>query len=192
MKRPLITMASMNNTQFITDRQIYEQVVLGAVPSAKRFLWLATSDLKDLYVAKGKRMVPFLQVLSGLVDAGVEIRLLHAKEPGPAFREDFDRYPNLIDGMERILCPRVHFKSVIVDGTFAYSGSANLTGAGVGAKSSNRRNFEAGFVTTVPETVQAIMEQFDQVWMGAHCKACQRKQYCASYPELLARMQVGS
>jgi hypothetical protein len=62
----------------------------------------------------------------------------------------------------------------------------------VGAKSSNRRNFESGFVTTDPETVQAITEQFDQVWMGAHCKACQRKRYCASYPELLARMQAGS
>lgn len=179
----------MNNIRFITDRQIYEQVIQGAVPSASQFLWLATSDLKDLYVAKGKRMVPFLEVLSKRVDAGVAIRLLHAKEPGPAFREDFDRYPNLIDGMERILCPRVHFKSVIVDGTFAYSGSANLTGAGVGAKSSNRRNFEAGFVTTDPETVQAIMEQFDRLWMGGHCQACQRKRYCASYPEMLARRE---
>lgn len=33
-----------------------------------------------------------------------------------------------------ILCPRVHFKSVIVDGRFVFSGSANLTDAGMGAK----------------------------------------------------------
>jgi hypothetical protein len=66
----------MPDTQFITDRQIYEQVVLGAVPSAKRFLWLATADLKDLYVSKGKRMVPFLEVLSGLVDAGDREKLV--------------------------------------------------------------------------------------------------------------------
>ena len=44
-----------------------------------------------------------------------------------------------IEGVERILCPRVHFKSVIVDGRFAYSGSANLTGAGMGAKSKEKR-----------------------------------------------------
>ena len=31
--------------------------------------------------------------------------------------------------MERMLCPRVHFKCVIVDGVKAYFGSANLTGA---------------------------------------------------------------
>jgi hypothetical protein len=31
--------------------------------------------------------------------------------------------------MERMLCPRVHFKCVIVGGVKAYFGSANLTGA---------------------------------------------------------------
>ena len=102
-----------------------------------------------------------------------------------AFRRDFDRYPNLIEGLERILCPRVHFKSVVVDGVFAYTGSANLTGAGMGAKSKHRRNFEAGIVTTDPTLIDGIMQQFDTIWMGAHCEACQRKEYCGDYPELL-------
>lgn len=44
--------------------------------------------------------------------------------------------------MERMLCPRVHFKCIIVDGVKAYFGSANLTGAGMGAKSEKKRNFE--------------------------------------------------
>jgi phosphatidylserine/phosphatidylglycerophosphate/cardiolipin synthase-like enzyme len=174
----------MNDTQFITDRQIYERVILEAVPSAKRFLWLATSDLKDLHVKRGRRMVPFLGVLSELIDAGVAVRLLHAKEPGPMFRRDFDRYPNLIDRLERILCPRVHFKSVVVDGRLAYSGSANLTGAGMGAKSERRRNFESGFLTTDPSIVEAIMAQFDRVWMGAECGPCGRKQHCSDFTEL--------
>lgn len=39
---------------------------------------------------------------------GVEVRLIHAKEPGTAFREDFDKYPALWGGMERRLCPRAH------------------------------------------------------------------------------------
>ena len=179
----------MQPTQFITDRQIYDQVIQNAVPSAKAFLWLATSNLKDLYVHRAGSMVPFLKILSDLIERGVAIRLLHGKEPGPAFRRDFDRYPNLIAGMERILCPRVHFKSVIVDGSLAYSGSANLTGAGMGAKSDQRRNFEAGFVTSDPAIVQAVMAQFDRVWMGAECDACQRKTYCTDYPELLAKSE---
>ncbi|MBN1309221.1 MAG: phospholipase D family protein [Chitinispirillaceae bacterium] len=174
----------METLSFITDREIYEKVILEAVPQSSRFLWLATSDLKDLYVHKGRRMAPFLEQLSELAAAGVSIRLLHAKEPGPAFRKDFDRYPNLIDGMERILCPRVHFKAVIVDGGFAYSGSANLTGAGMGAKSKTRRNFESGFITTDPRLIQQIMDQFDRIWMGEQCDACGRKAFCADYRDM--------
>ena len=175
----------MDKTEFITDREIYEKVILRAVPAARKFVWLATSDLKDLHVPRGRRMVPFLRVLSDLVGDGVSIRLLHASEPGPRFRRDFDKCRNLREGMERILCPRVHFKSVVVDGEVAYTGSANLTGAGMGAKSDRRRNFEAGIVTTDPDTVRAIMGQFDSIWMGARCAKCGRKRYCADFRELL-------
>lgn len=175
----------MASTEFITDEEIYHRVILEAIMSAREFLWLGTSDLKDLYVHKGKKMIPFLEVISNLLEQGVAVRLLHAKEPGPAFRQDFDRYPNLISGMERIQCPRVHFKTVVVDGKIAYSGSANLTGAGMGAKSLKRRNFEAGFITTDPGITRQIMEQFDLVWMGKRCVECQRKDFCTDYKDLM-------
>ena len=176
----------MSKTEIVTDYEIYEKVLQGQVRRAERFLWIGTSDLKDLHVHKNGKMVPFLEVLSDHIKRGVEIRLIHAKEPGPAFRQDFDKYPNLIKGMERILCPRIHLKTVIVDGKFAYTGSANLTGAGMGAKSIKRRNFEAGITTTDPEMIDKLMEQFDNIWMGTHCKKCGRKQYCADYKDILA------
>ncbi len=171
----------------ITNSKIYKEVILGRIPKAKDFLWLGTSDLKDLHVDKNGRMVPFLEILSDLTEKNVSIRLIHAKEPGPAFRRDFDRYPNLISRMERILCPRVHFKSVVIDGRFAYTGSANLTGAGMGAKTPNRRNFETGIITTDKKMIGKIMRQFDNIWMGKHCKECRRKQYCADYKDILLR-----
>jgi len=149
-------------------------------------VWIATSDLKDLYVKKHRRMVPFLEILSDLAQLHVEIRLLHAKKPGPAFQRDFDRYPHLITGMERVLCPRVHLKSVVIDGVVAYAGSANLTGAGMGAKSENKRNFEAGIITDDKALVAQIMAQFDDIWRGIHCRQCGRKQFCTDYRDILA------
>jgi phosphatidylserine/phosphatidylglycerophosphate/cardiolipin synthase-like enzyme len=161
-------------------------VICGRIDKAHKFLWIATSDMKDLHVDKAGRMVPFLEILSDLAKRQVEIRLLHAKEPGPAFRNDFDKYPNLIRGMERILCPRVHLKAVIIDGRFAYTGSANLTGAGMGAKSEHKRNFESGIITDDKVLVGKIMEQFDGIWRGTHCPQCKRKKFCADYKDILA------
>jgi phosphatidylserine/phosphatidylglycerophosphate/cardiolipin synthase-like enzyme len=171
--------------EFLTDKEIYEKVVCEAVPGARHLLWLATADLKDLYVHSTGKMVPFLKVLSNLASRNVEIRLLHAKEPGPAFRRDFDRYPNLARAMERMLCPRVHLKCAVVDERIAYTGSANLTGAGVGAKSERRRNFESGIITTDPTLIAQIMEQFDAIWRGAHCRDCERKAFCDEHTDIV-------
>ncbi len=56
----------MGKTEIITDTDIYREVLLGRVPKAKKFLWLGTSDLKDLHVAKNGSMVPFLEILADL------------------------------------------------------------------------------------------------------------------------------
>ena len=123
-------------TIFLSNRDIYESVICGIVPQVRERLWIATADIKDMYVHPslateagrgGREMVPFLEVLDGLVKRGIEVRLIHAKDPGPNWRDDFDRYPTLWTAMERVLCPRVHFKCIIVDGVKAYFGSANLT-----------------------------------------------------------------
>lgn len=140
--------------------------------------FLTPTNTKKFYVAAGKEKKPFLVLLAQFIRKGVEVRLIHAKEPGPAFREDFDKYPILYDGLERVLCPRVHFKMLIFDCEEAYIGSANLTGAGMGMKSENRRNFEAGILTDNPKIVEAAMEEFDKVWRGEMCKKCQRKTFC--------------
>jgi phosphatidylserine/phosphatidylglycerophosphate/cardiolipin synthase-like enzyme len=158
---------------YISNESHYEQVI-ERIKTVKKTLWICTADIKDLYVKDGRGTKPLLEVLSDLAKNGVEIRLIHAKEPGPAFRQDFDKYPALIDGMERVLCPRVHFKIIIFDLKTAYVGSANLTGA----EGENTRNFEAGVLSSNKDFVKNAAEQFDSVWMGAHCKGCRRKAFC--------------
>lgn len=164
-------------TEFISGKEHYDKVIM-RVASVKKALWIGTADIKDLHVKSGRSTIPFLGVIADLLKRGVEVRLIHAKEPGPAFREDFDRYPILATTLERMLCPRVHFKMIIFDFETAYIGSANLTGAGIGMKSDARRNFEAGILTDDSSIIDAATEQFDAVWRGAHCARCGRRQFC--------------
>ena len=162
---------------YISNIEHYKKV-LSRVQSVKHMLWIGTADIKDIYVDVGKEKKPFLALIAQLIRRGVEVRLIHAKEPGPNFREDFDKYPVLFDGLERALCPRVHFKMLVFDGKEVYVGSANLTGAGIGMKGKDKRNFEAGILTDDSEIVEQAMNQFDEVWRGKHCKSCKRRDYC--------------
>ena len=163
--------------KYISDSVHYKEV-LSRVSSVKHLLWIGTADIKDLYVDVGNEKKPFLALIAQLIRRGVEVRLIHAKEPGPNFREDFDKYPVLYDRLERVLCPRVHFKILVFDGKEVYVGSANLTGAGIGMKAETTRNFEAGILTDDPQIVEQAMNQFDEVWIGKHCKKCKRRDYC--------------
>ena len=163
--------------KYISNSSHYKEV-LSRVQSVKHSLWIGTADIKDLYIEDGKSKKPFLEVLAKLIKKGVAVRLIHAKEPGPNFREDFDRFPILYDGLERVLCPRVHFKMMVFDGKEVYIGSVNLTGAGIGMKGDGTRNFEVGILTDDPEIVGQAMNQFDEVWMGKHCKNCKRRDFC--------------
>jgi phosphatidylserine/phosphatidylglycerophosphate/cardiolipin synthase-like enzyme len=166
--------------RLLLNRDIYTEFVQSHLPEARRFLWIVTADIKDLYVDVNNRFQPLLEVLSTLVESGVAVRLIHAKEPGPRFREDFDRFDALIDNelFERILCPRVHTKAIVIDGTLAFVGSANLTGAGMGAKNEHKRNFEAGFVFDDAQQLKELMQWIDELYLGEHCHKCQRRQYC--------------
>ena len=162
---------------FISNSDHYKEV-LSRVQSVKHNLWIGTADIKDLYVEVGKVKRPFLALIAQLIRHGVEVRLIHAKEPGPNFRQDFDKYPVLFDRLERVLCPRVHFKMLVFDCKEVYVGSANLTGAGIGMKAETTRNLEAGILTNDPEIVEQAMTQFDEVWIGKHCKSCKRRDFC--------------
>jgi phosphatidylserine/phosphatidylglycerophosphate/cardiolipin synthase-like enzyme len=150
-------------------------------------VWIATANLKELMVedprlGMGRRRRSHrsvLEVFAELAEGGVELRILHASPPSRPFRRSFDRQPTLVaGGIEMRMCPRVHLKTVVVDARLVYLGSANWTGAGLGAKGDGRRNFEMGILTTDEQTIDEVQERFDRIWRGAECADCRLRAEC--------------
>jgi hypothetical protein len=62
--------------KLVLNEAVYGEVMQKRVPLVEKWLWIATADIKDLHVeGPGKKFVPFVGVLSGLVEDGVEVRL---------------------------------------------------------------------------------------------------------------------
>ena len=124
----------------------------------------------------GREAPSIVQVFRRLAEKGVEIRLLHAGTPSSAALRELKRA--LPAGLTIRRCPRLHAKTVVVDCRAMYLGSANLTGAGLGAKADGRRNFEMGIWTESPALIDAVLEQFNALWEGRQCTSCRRKDVC--------------
>lgn len=163
----------------LVGRELYQQVVLDKLAHARESVLISTANVKEMQIEQGEDYRSILALFSDLSARGVSLRLLHAELPSRPFRAAFDRRKRLVrGGLELKICPRVHFKAVIVDGAWAYLGSANLTGAGLGAKSDDRRNFEIGFVTEDFEVIDRTTALFESVWSGAECRTCKLRDVC--------------
>lgn len=167
--------------KFISDGEHYSLLIENGILKAQRRIWIATANVKDVHIPRGNRgSSPLLGHLERLQRNGVCIRLLHGARPSALFLNTLHLHSELHsgEGFEMQQCPRVHSKIIIVDNRFAYIGSANLTGAGMGARSEKRRNFETGFITEEPEKIAEIEEYFDRIWMGEYCLGCGRRNLC--------------
>jgi phosphatidylserine/phosphatidylglycerophosphate/cardiolipin synthase-like enzyme len=135
--------------------------------------------------------VSVLARLDELAGKGVELRLLHAEIPSRPFRAEIAHHPRLLaGGLALRRCPRVHLKAVIVDGAVLYLGSANWTGAGLGAKGSGRRNFELGFVTDDGPLLDQIQALYERIWTGGECGACRLREDCPGPLDEIAQAPV--
>jgi phosphatidylserine/phosphatidylglycerophosphate/cardiolipin synthase-like enzyme len=171
--------------RLLSGAEHYDELIQRELPSAEVSLWIATANLKELRVeapvgtrarARG-RYISVLDVLSELAGRGVQVRILHGRPPsGP-----FSRALRMRRGAELALreCPRVHLKLVAVDGRALYLGSANFTGAGLGARDPGRRNFELGIVTDDEYLLDRAQALFDDIWSGRECTACKLRADCA-------------
>lgn len=172
--------------ELISGRGHYERVI-AAVAKAHTSVWIATANAKELLVdpahvgiarRRSRDYVSILRVLDELAARGVELRMLHAELPSGPFREELAQHPRLLEQLALRRCPRVHMKCVIIDGALIYLGSANWTGAGLGAKGSGKRNFELGFLTDDSQLLDQVQGIYDHLWNGGECETCKLRDAC--------------
>ena len=167
------------STRLLIGTELHRVVVEERLLGARSQVWIATADLKDMHVKAGRRYQPILSVFDAMAATGVSFRVVHSALPSNPFRATLEGFPRLTAGaLELQLCPRSHWKMVIVDGEFGYCGSANFTGAGLGAKSPHKRNLEIGVVSTDPDWVAELEAAFDRFWIGEYCDTCRLKHIC--------------
>jgi phosphatidylserine/phosphatidylglycerophosphate/cardiolipin synthase-like enzyme len=167
------------DAQLLSGGQLYREVILRRLANARESVWISTANLKAMLVEQEGEFRPILSLFASLARRGVELRILHAELPSRPFRAAFDREKKLVKGGLLLkICPRVHFKCVLVDGAWVYLGSANLTGAGLGAKHDDKRNFELGFVTEDFGVIDQSAALFEAIWSGKQCGPCRLRSVC--------------
>ena len=165
--------------EYLDGADLYYEMIEKALMSAEEEVVIATANLKDMRVKSKGRFVSIVKVFNDIVLKGVVIRLLHAGDPSKAYIRSLKK--TVLEKQktfERIQCPRVHFKTIIADRRLMYLGSANLTGAGLGIKAEEKRNFEIGLKVANKELINEVYRYFDLIWGGEFCVECGRRDVC--------------
>ena len=178
----------------LADLEHYDQVMLRALSEARVSLWIGTANVKDIRLeapvgTRARARGQYLSIterLTELVRRRVEVRILHGALPSRPFRESLAKCPELCAPRFQMRhCPRVHLKMIAVDGSYLYLGSANFTGAGLGAKGEGRRNFELGISTDDDVLLDAAQARFDRIWRGLECGNCRLRAECPGPLDML-------
>ena len=159
-------------------------VLAEALGDCRHRLMIATANVKDVHVPAAslgqaglrRRAVSIVEVCRWLGDREVQVQLLHSGVPSGAFLDELKR--GVPENLTMRRCGRMHAKAIIVDGRWMYVGSANLTGAGLGAKSPRRRNFEAGIWTDELPLIDPVADMLQAIFAGENCGDCGRRDHC--------------
>lgn len=172
---------------FLTGEEIYERVTREEIPAAQHSLLIVTALVKQTTVELATGGYgPFLQLAETLLDRGVDIYLLFAGKPSKGFIDSARSLPHVVSRLQMRICPRNHMKMILIDGRRLYLGSANLTGAGLGRRDKNQRNFEFGLFTMDAQLISRVSTMVQEIWEGAPCAKCRTKRLCRMEHERLS------
>ena len=170
----------------VRDAEHLERVIFGGVLAARVSIDIMTANFKMVTLprrdAAGRlrgrgRGESIVHPLARLARKGVDVRILFADRLSDYAKAELRRADPPAN-FEIRACPRLHSKAFVIDNESMYLGSANLTGAGIGAKSDCKRNFETGIWTEDADLIDPVMDQFNALWEGDACTGCGRRSLC--------------
>lgn len=152
--------------KYIADEQHYTEVFT-RMNKVRRTLRLTSADLKNfnVYIEGKSEPMKFCDFLLSLLNRGVKVQIICMK-PFYFYNYCQENLPELLDNnnLEIRQCDHIHMKVFIFDDECAYIGSANLTGAAIGRRSSNKRNHEAGILVQNCQVFEDAFNHFNRVW----------------------------
>jgi phosphatidylserine/phosphatidylglycerophosphate/cardiolipin synthase-like enzyme len=165
--------------QILAGEELYDEVVLRGLLRATEKVRVVTANLKNFFLDEGLTRRSAVTAIRELAGAGVSVEILHGGVPTEPFLHEIKTGPPMPPGrFEMKFCPRVHWKAVVIDYKTLYVGSANFTGAGIGARDARSRNFELGFLTGSEALLDEANALFDRIWTGEECVSCLRRKEC--------------
>ncbi|MBD3191041.1 MAG: hypothetical protein GF308_10375 [Candidatus Heimdallarchaeota archaeon] len=162
------------------DGDSFEHIVHNGFMKAKNHIWFTSAKTTDFMIPnpRTKEAMQFSQRLYQLARRGIKIKFILAP------REEEKKFYQKLKEVENIefkFCYDMHMKIILIDSTWLYFGSANLTGAGLGSRTrKGRNNFEIGAITIDKEPILTIVRLFTEIWQGKYCAGCHQKKrgYC--------------
>ncbi|MGC9779582.1 MAG: hypothetical protein HZR80_10105 [Candidatus Heimdallarchaeota archaeon] len=158
----------------------FDYIVHNGFMKAKKRIWFTSAKTTDFMIPnpRTKEAFQFSQRLYQLAKQGKKIKFILA--PREKEKKFYKKLKD-VENIEFAFCYNMHMKFVLVDSTWLYFGSANLTGAGVGSRTrEGRNNFEIGVITIDQKTIEPVELLLQDIWIGSKCKNCYQKQkgYC--------------
>jgi len=156
---------------FDTSFSERNEVILDLMLKSEREILIAGAKINNFkFRVEEKKLISLLGLLLYLsIEKDIKIYILST----PNFEKTklaikLKSSPNI----ELRSCARNHLKVLIIDRKYAYFGSANFTGGGMGARGKNKINFEVCMYTNNRNIIDKLYRLIIDIWNGRYCHSC--------------------
>lgn len=177
-----------DRVSYVEDEEHYTRV-FKQMAEVKHSLKIASANLKNFSVTVESdgtnETLRLCDFFLSLVERGVHIQVVCMKPFGFYLYAKVNCPQLLENPLFELRCnEHNHMKVFIFDDECAYVGSANITDAAIGKRTSSSRNHEAGMLLWGANMMQSPLKHFDKVWNDPCILKSSWKRFAAKAKEL--------